>query len=335
MTRTSAAPRFSVVMPAYDCALYIGAAVTSVLTQTESDLELIVVDDGSTDGTDSVVAALALSDVRVRLLRRTHAGIAAAMNVGIAAARGQVLARLDADDLWRPDFLASAAAELTRHPDAGVVYARAAAMRLDGTPTIGELGLPLFYPGRPLPSMLRRDCTTAIAFVVRRAYADRVGGYDESFRVNEDWDYALRLARRCRFVFIDRVLAYYRLRPNSTTRSNPIGTALDRVRVLDKMFADPELPDEAWMVRGLAYRNVYFDAGLALLAHQRDDRGAALFLRGISASGSPARAFLRLAYDIALYHAKKVEPLGRLHADLGQVRRRFLPKLRTRLTVGV
>ncbi|GAB3534343.1 glycosyltransferase family 2 protein [Phytohabitans suffuscus] len=110
-------PRVSVLMPVYNAADYIAAAIGSVLRQTYQDLELLVVDDGSTDRTEAVVAAI--TDRRLRVLPRPRGGIVAALNAGIGAARGELLARMDADDIMTPDRLARQVAYLDRRP--GVV----------------------------------------------------------------------------------------------------------------------------------------------------------------------------------------------------------------------
>ncbi|BCB84828.1 glycosyltransferase family A protein [Phytohabitans suffuscus] len=105
------------LMPVYNAADYIAAAIGSVLRQTYQDLELLVVDDGSTDRTEAVVAAI--TDRRLRVLPRPRGGIVAALNAGIGAARGELLARMDADDIMTPDRLARQVAYLDRRP--GVV----------------------------------------------------------------------------------------------------------------------------------------------------------------------------------------------------------------------
>ena len=100
----------SVIMPAYNVAPYVGAAIGSVLDQTFTDLELIVIDDGSTDATFEIAAACAARDPRVRLLRKPNGGISSARNHGLRAASGAFIAILDSDDLWSPG--------LPRDPDA-------------------------------------------------------------------------------------------------------------------------------------------------------------------------------------------------------------------------
>jgi len=96
----------SVIMPAYNVEPFVGDALNSALAQTTRNLEVVVVDDGSTDGTGRVVAEIARQDPRVRLVHQQNRGLAGARNTALAAARGDVFALLDSDDLWEPEFLA-------------------------------------------------------------------------------------------------------------------------------------------------------------------------------------------------------------------------------------
>src|SRR5215470_8377417 len=107
-------PRVTVIIPTFNRVAYLGEAIRSVLTQTSTDFELIVVDDGSTDGTSAMLNST--HDPRLRCQRQSHRGISAAMNAGIRAAQGVYLARLDSDDVWRPEMLQTATALLDARP---------------------------------------------------------------------------------------------------------------------------------------------------------------------------------------------------------------------------
>jgi len=113
------APRVTVLMPVHDAAGFIGQALASVLGQSVSDIECLVVDDGSTDG--SAVIAGGTGDPRVRVIRRAHEGMTRALNAGLARARGEYVARLDADDWPAPDRLAQQAAFLDAHAEVALV----------------------------------------------------------------------------------------------------------------------------------------------------------------------------------------------------------------------
>lgn len=118
---TLRSPLVSVVVPTYNYGRYIAEALASILTQTVSDLEVVVVDDGSTDDTQEVLQPF--TDPRVCVVRQEHAGTAAARNRGKAKARGQFIAWLDADDLWRPTFLERQLAVLEAEPEIGFCFA--------------------------------------------------------------------------------------------------------------------------------------------------------------------------------------------------------------------
>jgi glycosyltransferase involved in cell wall biosynthesis len=228
-------PTVSVVLPTYDRAEYLGAAVESVLAQTFGDLELIVVDDGSTDGTDRVLAGI--TDPRLRVVRRPHTGCAAALNAGLAAARGRHIARNDSDVVWSPVLLAELVPLLDGRPELGMVYARCDGMHADGTPSGATRGGPLRYPDDAFSSLLYANYTPSIATVFRRTCLERVGVYDENLTYAEDWDFALRIARHFPVVFVDRVLARIREHPGNATalssstlrrRTSELATVLER-----------------------------------------------------------------------------------------------------------
>ena len=267
------APTVSVIIPTYNRRDVLPNAAQSVLRQTYVDFELLVVDDGSSDGTDRVVAAF--TDPRVRYHSRNHGGIAAAMNAGIAVARGEYIARLDSDDEWLPHMLATLVPALRERPAAGVVYARAQACDEHGTPLRGTKGEPPRYPNDSFRSMLYDDCTCNITVIARRACFARAGGFDETMDVNEDWDMWLRVAEFYPFVFVNDVVARYRCHPGNITRSVHRTAALEgRVAVLDRLYARPVVPPTAQRMRSIAYRNVYLRA--ALMRWAGGDRAQAL-----------------------------------------------------------
>ncbi|MHC4390302.1 MAG: glycosyltransferase [Planctomycetota bacterium] len=278
------APRVSVIIPTYNRASFLLEAIASVLAQSFTDFELLVVDDGSTDGTRALLEAV--DDPRVRILHHDeNRGISATVNTGIRHARGELVSRLDSDDLWVSDMLQGHVAVLDARPEVGVVYGVAEAVGGDGI----RIGREPRLPDDWFCSLLYADVTCSIAFVARRLCYDRAGLYDESLRANEDWDMALRLARHFSFAFVDRVVAWFRFHGQNTTGANsPLRAEVieSRVRVLDKAFADPELPATARALESVAYRNVLTDAGISHLAH--GDRRAALHaFRRALLSGAP------------------------------------------------
>jgi glycosyltransferase involved in cell wall biosynthesis len=321
-------PLVTVLMPAWNREGFVREAVDSVLAQTFADFELLVVDDGSTDATAAAVAAV--SDPRVRCLREPHRGIGGTMNAGLRAACGRYVARLDSDDVWLPEFLATQVPILEARPGVGVAYARAQGMEADGTLTAHVWGMAPRYPDDHLRSMLWGDFTCNITTVVRRELLEHVGGFDESLIAGEDWDLWLRVARETRFAFTDRVLARFRWHAGNLTGSeSTLGARIlaERTRVLDKFFATPDLPPGLATLRAVAYRNVLVGTGLLRLG--RRDYAAAMrdFGRALTCGANPLTTFGRIGWFVLDWHYLSRRPWGRRLIDWqSAVRRRVRAK---------
>lgn len=293
------APKVTVIIPTYDRARYLGDAIRSVLAQTVTDFELIVVDDGSTDDTAAVLAQC--PDPRLRCVRQEHRGISAAMNAGMRAARGGYLARLDSDDTWHADMLQTLTAMLDAHSDIGVVYGVAQATDATGAVLPNTQGMPPRFPSDCLKSMLYDDFTCNIALVARRECFERAGMYDESLRANEDWDMWLRVAQHHRFAFADRVLANFRWHGgNLTALGSPLFPTVlaTRTRPLDKFFSQADLPADVIAMRPVAYTNVHLFCGLRWLQARELGNARREFARALHASGSPLRTAVRIAWFV-------------------------------------
>ncbi|HME03257.1 MAG TPA: glycosyltransferase, partial [Solirubrobacteraceae bacterium] len=194
----SDAPRFSVVMAAYNAAATIAGAIASVLAQTESDLELIVVDDGSTDATRQVVEQSA--DMRVKLLSQPNRGPGGARNSGIAVAAGTLVAFLDSDDLWLPRYLELAAGALAKTTNPGLAYTDAYALDATSGKVRRRSAMGRMCPPDPPPSdpdaflleLLKRNFVFN-STTVPRTVLETVGGYDAAKRSAEDYELWLRI----------------------------------------------------------------------------------------------------------------------------------------------
>jgi len=290
-------PKVTVIIPTFNRARYLAEAIQSVLGQTFPDYELIVVDDGSTDGTATVLAGF--GDPRLRVLRQENRGISAAMNAGLQAARGKYIARLDSDDVWFPDLLEREVSILDSHPDIGVVYSRAQAMSANGTPREHYLGLALRYPNDALLSLLWGDCTCNITTLARRSCFASAGPYDETFRTHEDWDMWLRVAQSHRFAFLNCTLGRFRKHDDSiTSPSSPtfVEHIESRAKVLDKLYASPHLPPRLYAFKAVAYRNVYTEIGLFLFNTGHRARALRIFGRALVSGGNPVAALARILW---------------------------------------
>jgi colanic acid/amylovoran biosynthesis glycosyltransferase len=205
-----ATPIVSVIIPAYNAASTLRKTLDSVLAQTFTSFEIVVVDDGSTD--DTMAVATTADDPRVRVLAQSNAGVSAARNRGAAAARGELLAFLDADDLWAPDKLACQVAALQAHPDAGLAFSWTAYVddRGDRLP-VGDVAIRA--EGWVFRDLLLRGnfVASGSGALIRRTAFDAVGGFEPTLRTAEDWDFYLRVAAICPFVCVPVVHVFYRL----------------------------------------------------------------------------------------------------------------------------
>jgi glycosyltransferase involved in cell wall biosynthesis len=213
------APRISVVVPAYNCAPHLAACVSSVLNQTVSDLELIVVDDGSTDATLDELGRF--DDRRLEVVRNPrNRGVSHATNAGVERARGEYLAALAADDVWLPTKLERQIAHLEtdRASDASYTWIQHIDSRGNRLPTIerNDLG------SDPVSTLLTsRQIKLACTLLVRRSALARTALLDPRLRTNEDWEYLLRLALAgVRFAGVREPLTLVRQRPGSLSRTS-------------------------------------------------------------------------------------------------------------------
>jgi glycosyltransferase involved in cell wall biosynthesis len=222
----SSAPSVSVVIPAFNRVATIFGAVESVLRQTFSDFELLVVDDGSSD--DTLSALRTVGDARIRLLANPrNMGPGAARNTGIREARGQWIAFQDSDDEWMPTKLEEQMARIAALGETCV--AAYCGMTIVGKPGAqgGNARVERYFPdssvgqreGNLLEALLRTSLISTQTLIARRDALEALGGFDENLPALEDWDCALRLAPLGSIAFVDRPLVRQFFSENSITRN--------------------------------------------------------------------------------------------------------------------
>jgi glycosyltransferase involved in cell wall biosynthesis len=228
----------SVIIPVYNGAALVARAIDSALAQSLTPLEVIVVDDGSSDNT---VEVLARYGPRIRTLHVPHGGVSRARNAGIAASRGELLAFLDADDIWHRNKLARQAAVLRAWPQAGLCCCDYLVQHGDHGGKVSHFGGALPLAGlapdpplisAPLPALIRCNFVgTASNVMLRRELALRAGGFDPQLRQAEDYDYWLRCAMLAPFVLLPTPLLEKRSHGANLT-ANMLETAQYHERVL-------------------------------------------------------------------------------------------------------
>lgn len=202
------APLVSVITASYNMGKYVGLAVDSVLAQDYPALEIIVVDDGSTDDTSAVLAKYR-DDPRVNLIRQENAGQTVAKNRGVQSARGEYIAFCDADNLWLPNKLSRQMEFFNDHGNLAVVYGDISLIDADGRP------LPTTqarrYSGKITGRLLVDNFVTFNTAVVSKQVMTAVGWFDESLRMGIDYDLWLRISVDHTFLYLAEPLVLYRI----------------------------------------------------------------------------------------------------------------------------
>jgi glycosyltransferase involved in cell wall biosynthesis len=212
------APRVSVVMPVYNGERFIAEAVRSVLASEFRDYELLILDDGSTDGSTAVARRIAGDDSRVRIIQLPHGGIAATRNAGLEHARADYIANLDSDDAMFPHRLALQVAYLDAHPECVAVGSRSVVVDADSKP-VGMVGR--YFTHEDIDRSLLEGNGGAIgndSAMIRKRVAIAVGGYAPQLQTSgEDHDMWLRLAEAGRLVCLPDVLNRYRIHQSNAS----------------------------------------------------------------------------------------------------------------------
>lgn len=264
-------PTVSVIMPVYNTAKYIEAAIDSVLAQTFTNFELLIIDDEGSD--NSIDLCRAYDDRRIRIISQRNRGLAGARNTGIRNAAGEFIALLDSDDIWEPSKLEQHVAHLRSRPDVGVSYAASTMIDDDGN-FLRIVQRPKLQNVTARDVFLRNPVGNGSAPVLRRAAFDDIAFlnldreeldyFDPAFRQSEDIECWCRIALMTPWKFegISGALTRYRINEGGLSANvvNQFATwcrVRDRVQQLDPVFAEKWAPyAEAYQLRYLARRCV-------------------------------------------------------------------------------
>lgn len=313
-------PLVSVIIPAYNCARYLPAAIESALAQSYPKTEIIVVDDGSTDETPDLLRKYP----QVTAIRQNNGGLSHARNTGINNARGDYIALLDGDDIWPKDKLQEQMAIIEADPGIGLLFGNARRFADDGwteAPLFERYGLGAGYFGDarqvidPLRKLLRMNFIPVGTVVVKKSWLVEAGLFDEKFRRVEDWDIWLRVALHHPFHFSEKVWKLKRV--HSTNLSNDTEKmSIAAIEVMEKLKREhgAELAKAGIDIHQTlkqSYRNLgYFYLREVHIAEARKalwkglklgaDPRAALYLAASYLGESVVRSLLRLRGSNAL-----------------------------------
>ena len=306
-------PNISIVIPAFNAEAYLRDTLDSVLAQTVTDWELLIVDDGSADATTEIAGQYARNDPRIGLISQTNSGVSVARNHGAAQTSAALLIFLDADDVWEPGALAVLTETLDAHPNAPAVYGLARYIGKNGEaiePGVCEghqrfrLGLEqgkvIVWPERQpttfaVEAVMERVMTCGTVLMRREAVA-QAGPFDSALRMWEDWDFWLRLSRVGGLVFTDTLVLGYRRHDANVSGQLALLEAGEwqvRRKLIDTVKDDPvHLPIA---LQGLAYRHRCAASHHLSAAKARwQEKRPAAAIQEISAAGKHFSAFLCL-----------------------------------------
>lgn len=209
-------PKVSVIMPVYNAASSVVASIKSVLDQTLYDLELIVIDDGSSDNSCQLIERV--NDLRIKLFRQPNQGVSSARNHGLQEATSEFIAFLDADDTWEPIFLEEMIAPLNQFPDVVLSYCGWQNVGLVGGR--GESFIPPDFEVMAKSEMLLKGCRWPIhAALTRRMAIEKNGGFSENYTFAEDYLLWLQIALAAPIFRVPKVLSFYHFHNGQATQN--------------------------------------------------------------------------------------------------------------------
>lgn len=242
VTATST-PAVSVIVPAYNVARFIGETLDSVFAQTFTDYEVIVVNDGSPD-TEQLETVLAPYADRIRYIKQENRGLSGARNTGVREARADLVALLDSDDAWEPNYLAIQVEIMRRDPTIDVLYPDAYIFGEGVRPGEKFTDKSASEGAVTFESLVQQKCNVMVSATARRSALTNVGLFDETLRSSEDFDMWLRIVKAGgRIAYHDQPLARYRRRPDSLS-ADPVWMCKHILAVLDKSERTMDLTDE-------------------------------------------------------------------------------------------
>lgn len=209
-------PAVSIIMPAYNAEKMIAESIQSVVNQTYTDWELIVINDGSNDNTSTIVSMY--NDPRIILLEQQNSGVAEARNNGIRNAHGKMIAFLDSDDLWLATKLEKFMSYVEKYNFTGLMYSKMRYFNENPEKSLPYNPWEAFHESNPYYHLLLVDYIPTLTVMVNKKIFDDIGLFDKNFFGTEDWDMWLRIIKKHPIAFIDEELSLYRNHENGISK---------------------------------------------------------------------------------------------------------------------
>lgn len=277
----------SVIMPTYNRAYIIRRAIHSVLNQTYTNFELIIIDDGSTDNTAEVVKSF--NDSRIIYIKHArNLGIASARNTGIGISQGEYIAFLDSDDEWLPNKLREQLIAFEEAPsDVGAIYTQ--------MENIGKGKITYLHRKTPPEGNIHKHVLSGLpiyltTLMLKRKYLEQAGTFDKGFVFADDWDFCIRLSKICNFRFVKTPLAIRYIVSDSISVNNP-ALPKELEKILNKHI------DEIQKDRRMLAAH-YFSLGNSLCLLNNLAEGRQYFMKAIKAHAFDIRALLGLTISV-------------------------------------
>lgn len=263
--------KVSVIIPTYNRAHFVGDAIRSALVQDLDDVEIVVIDDGSTDPTRDVIMKFA--DKRIKYVYQKNRGATAAFNRGVTESTGEYIGILGSDDYYQPGGLAPLVSELDKKPELGAVSGGFDYVRDDGR-RIQEHRSWEMYASLDTLTWLYTCPMFLQSSLIRRSWIQRVGGFDENIICAQDSDFWLRLSfAGCPMGFVPSTVFCYRLHATQSVR-NLVTLRNDWLRILDNFYSNDQLPQDLLRVKNDVYANVYLNSAIRAFDVNQVEDGA-------------------------------------------------------------
>ncbi|MFH7027664.1 MAG: glycosyltransferase family 2 protein [Heteroscytonema crispum UTEX LB 1556] len=290
-------PKVSVIIPAYNAMTYLPETLQSVLRQNFTDFEVLIIDDGSSDNIQEWGASQ--TDPRMKLISQTNQGQSAARNLGIALAKGEYIAFLDADDLWEPTMLEKQVRCLEENPAVGLAYHWTALIDENGKATGRVMGSNA--SGDVLKQILERNIIDCPSVVIRRCCFENVGLFIPNLRFIEDWEMWIRIASGYHFAVTQEPLVYYRQHSKNTSKNWQLMEEGYRI-VIEKAFQS--VPPDLLCIKNRSYGRANLCLAWKALQSKDKDYKLAQNFRAKAIAYYPqlrfSREYMRLSLAIAL-----------------------------------